>query len=144
VSELTDIRDRHYEGVGSGDLDLAASVMAPDIENRFPGAPPGSADGVEGFRAFAGPFANAFPDASIRVVSTVESGDTIVTEGVYGGTHTGPLEGPQGTVPPTGRTIELPFADIFRVRDGRAVAHHLYFDQATFMAQLGLLPQPAG
>ena len=86
----------------------------------------------------------AFPDASIRVVSTVEAGDTIVTEGVYGGTHTGPLDSPQGTVPPTGRAIDLPFVDIFRVRDGKAVVHHLYFDQLTFMAQLGLMPQPAG
>src|SRR2546429_2933076 len=50
MSELSDVRDRHYEGVINGDLDQAASVMAPDVENRFPGAPPGSVDGIEGFK----------------------------------------------------------------------------------------------
>jgi predicted ester cyclase len=112
--------------------------MTPDVENQFPGAAPGSVNGIEGHKRFVGPFLKAFPDARITIVSTMEAGDTIVTEGVYGGTHTGPMEGPQGTIPPTGRKIELPFADIFKVRGGKVVAHHLYFDQMTFMAQLGL------
>jgi len=34
--------------------------------------------------------------------------------------------------------------DIFRVRDGKFVSHHIYFDQMTFLAQLGLMPGGAG
>ena len=143
MSELTDLRDRHYEGVKSGDVDLAASTLANDVENILPGAPPGAMNGVAGFRAFAEPFAKAFPNAGMTLTSTVEAGDTIITEGVFTGTHTGPLETPQGTVPPTGRSIEIPFADIFVARDGKFVKHHLYFDNAAFMAQLGLMPEPA-
>jgi hypothetical protein len=37
---------------------------------------------------------------------------------------------------------DLPYADIFRVRDGKVYYHAVYFDQMTMMMQLGLMPQP--
>jgi predicted ester cyclase len=143
MSELTDMRDKHYEGVTSGDLDKAASMMADDVENILPGAPPGAANGLEAFRAFAKPFASGFPDSAMENMTTIEAGDTIITEGLFTGTNTGPLETPMGTLPATGKKISLPFADIFVARDHKFVKHHLYFDQAAFMAQLGLVPEPA-
>lgn len=143
MSDLTDMRDLHYEGVTSGDIDKAASMLADDVENILPGSPPGAANGLEGFRAFAKPFAVGFPDSAMENMTTIEAGDTIITEGVFTGTNTGPLETPMGTIPATGKKIALPFADIFVARDGKFVKHHLYFDQAAFMAQLGLVPEPA-
>jgi predicted ester cyclase len=144
MSELTDFRDRFYdEAINRGDVEAGASMLAPDVENQFPGTPPGTdSKGVEGFRKFVSPFFKGFPDARITVLNTVESGDTIVTEGVYRGTHTGALDGPEGSIPPTGRQIELPFASTFKLRAGKAVVQHLYFDRLTFMAQLGLAGQP--
>jgi len=38
-------------------------------------------------------------------------------------------------VPPTEATVDLRFADLSRVRDGKIVAYHTYYDQ------LGLLTQ---
>jgi ketosteroid isomerase-like protein len=145
VSALTDVRDRHYEGVSKVDLELGASVLAPDVENMFPGAPPGSANGVDGWKAFAGPMFKAIPEGvEIQILTTAESGDTLFTEAVLRATHTGPLETPQGTIAPTGGRLEIPCVDVFKIRDGKTVSHHLYFDQATLMAQLGVVSQPAG
>ena len=48
-----------------------------------------------------------------------------------------------GSVPPTGRTLDLPYCDVFRVENGRVVSHHIYYDQVMFLAQLGLLPAPS-
>jgi hypothetical protein len=33
--------------------------------------------------------------------------------------------------------------DIFQARDGKFVSHRIYWDNATFLAQLGLMPEPA-
>ena len=35
-------------------------------------------------------------------------------------------------------------SDVFRVRDGKVAAQHVYWDQMAFMAQLGLMPEQAG
>jgi ketosteroid isomerase-like protein len=75
---------------------------------------------------------------------TVESaGDLVVAEGTWSGTHTGPMPTPQGEVPPTGRRPTIRFAGVVRVRDGRLVSVHNYFDRLEFMSQLGLMPEPA-
>lgn len=143
MSDLSDVRDRHYEGVRSTDLEVAAAALAPDVENVLPGMEPGSASGVEGWKRFAAPLFNATDRIDIEILSTIEAGDTIVSELMLRAAHTGPLEGPRGTLPATGRQIELPCCDIFRVRAGQAVAHHLYFDMAALLAQLGLTPAAA-
>ena len=46
-------------------------------------------------------------------------------------------------IPPTGRAFTLPYVDIFQARDGKFVSHRIYWDNAAFLAQLGLLPEPA-
>ena len=75
---------------------------------------------------------------------TIEAaGDVVALEGTWNGTHTGPMPLPQGEVAPTGKRLPIPFAGIVRVRDGRIASVHNYFDQMPFMAQLGLLPEPA-
>lgn len=38
--------------------------------------------------------------------------------------------------------VEFCFADFFEVEGGRIVKHRLYYDQVTFLTQLGLMPGP--
>jgi hypothetical protein len=40
------------------------------------------------------------------------------------GTHTGPLHGPGGEVPPTGKSLALPFCSTLRVTDGKIVSRY--------------------
>jgi len=87
--------------------------------------------------------AQAFPDSRLEVHTLIEAGNRVVVEGAYAGTHTGPLASPQGTVPPTGRTLALPYCEVFEVSAGRIASKHVYYDQMTFAAQLGLLPELA-
>jgi predicted ester cyclase len=62
---------------------------------------------------------------------------TAVVEFWGRGTHTGPLETPKGTIPPTGRRVEWQLCFVYDVHHGKV--HHVreYFDAATLMAQLG-------
>jgi predicted ester cyclase len=82
--------------------------------------------------------AQAFPDALFQVDRWVDSGDVAVAEGTYSGTHTGPLQTPDGAVEATGLSVRIPFAMLFRVEGDLIAVLHAYWDQATFMRQLGL------
>lgn len=77
---------------------------------------------------------------NIRMTSSIESGDAIAVEGILSGTHRGPMQTAAGELPPTGKRIELPFADVFEIQDGRVKAHRVYYDQLTFLHQLGVMP----
>jgi ketosteroid isomerase-like protein len=56
------------------------------------------------------------------------------------GTHTGPLVGPADAIPATGPSFSYPFCDVLQARDGTFIAHRIYWDNATFLGQLGLMP----
>ena len=138
MSELTDIVETHYKGMNNGDLDLAMSVFAYDVETLTPQGP---SQGLEDFRRFGQAFLEAVPNGTISGDRMFECGDTIIVEGTYSGTHTGDLAGPSGPIPPTGKAFRFGYVDILQARDGKVVSHHIYWDNLAFMAQLGLLPQ---
>jgi ketosteroid isomerase-like protein len=78
-----------------------------------------------------------------ELVSGIESGEVVALEGHVTGTHDGTLVGPMGETAPTGRRIDIPWAALARVEGGRVASFHGYWDAALFIAQLGLLPEPA-
>lgn len=82
----------------------------------------------------AGPF-EAFPDLSFEAGETVVSENTVAAEWVMRGTNTGPL---RFGLPPTNKTIALPGSDLIEVGDNGISAVRGYFDQKTFVEQLGL------
>jgi len=137
MSDLQQMYKTHIVGVNNGDLDVALSVFDDDVEVVTPN---GAMTGAQSQRMLGEAFRTAAPDAKIDVVRTFEVGDTIVAEGTYAGTHTGPLQGPAGTIAPTGRRFAFAFCDVLQARDGKFVAHRIYWDNATFLAQLGLMP----
>ena len=59
------------------------------------------------------------------------------------GTHTGPLNTPNGPIPPTGKSIDLHSLSILRFEDDRVASEHNYFDQLDMLTQLGLAPTPS-
>jgi predicted ester cyclase len=84
----------------------------------------------------------AFTDIAHRYVSYVEQGDAFADEWVFVGTHTGPLQLPDGTeLAATGRRVEMPGMEFVKVRDGKIVVDNLYYDNLGVAAQFGLLPQ---
>ena len=42
--------------------------------------------------------------------------------------------------PATGKTVEILGVSVIKVRDGEIVTMHDYFDSASWMTQLGMLP----
>jgi predicted ester cyclase len=86
-------------------------------------------------------FAGAFPDARYTINRVIESGASVALEGVYSATHTGTLRMPDGTeLAATGRHVRVPFVTLFDVEGDKISSHRAYWDVATVMAQLGLMP----
>jgi steroid delta-isomerase-like uncharacterized protein len=136
-----DVVGRFYEAFGAGDLDAALDACADDLEIVDPGM--GQVRGRKLFREYLETFKRAMPDARAIVEQMVESEGTVVVEGRFTGTHTGPLATDDGDVDPTGAAVDLRFADVSRVRDGTIVAYHTYYDQLGLLTQLGLMGDPA-
>jgi predicted ester cyclase len=141
MSALRSLVEKHYAQIANKEWDRASEVFTPDVETTEPGA--GTMHGLEATVAYGMAFITAFPDGRLHLDAAVESGESIVVEGRFTGTHNGPLVSPAGTIPPTGRKLELSYCDVFKIKNDRIAAHRIYYDRVDFMAQLGLLPEPS-
>lgn len=83
-------------------------------------------------------WAAAFPDSKATFQNAHVSGNTVILELTWHGTHTGPLRTAAGEIPATGKPIELRACQIVDVADGKTQQIRQYFDMATLMAQLGV------
>lgn len=127
----------HYDALNHRDFARFLAIAQEDC--RVLDVPSGrELRGHDGFRAYAQNWVQSFPDLRIEPTVMVATGDRVMVEGWARGTNTGPLSGPEGEMPPTGRKLELAFVDVFELRDGRIVANRVYYDAATFARQLGL------
>jgi predicted ester cyclase len=100
-------------------------------------------EGREAATQYAMAWLNAFPDARLNVKNEFASGDWVVQEFTFEGTHEGTLSGPAGEIPATHRRLNGRGVQIFRVEGDEVVDTRLYFDQVQIMTQLGLMPEPA-
>jgi steroid delta-isomerase-like uncharacterized protein len=135
------IVDEGNRAFNDHDIEGLLRLYSSDAEVRAPGQ---VARTSEEIRQFTNAWLQGFPDAKIEVVNVIEAGDVLVEEGICRGTHTGSFPTPMGDIPPTGKSVEGPFVDIFEIRDGKVVSDRLTFDRLQLMEQLGLMPQPAG
>lgn len=84
---------------------------------------------------------DAFSDIHCDSQGKHGAGNTAIDEGYFTGTNTAPMTMPTGdTLPATGKHVTVRNCDIATVENGKIVQHHLYFDQADFLGQLGLAP----
>jgi steroid delta-isomerase-like uncharacterized protein len=140
MGQAKDVVDRAWKALEASDIDGFVRFCRPDTECRQAGM---AFRGPAAIHAMLEGFFQALPDMHHEVVDWVEAGDTIALELRITGTHTGTLPTPNGPVPPSGRSLHLESVDFIKVVDGKIASWHVYYDQLSFMAQLGLLPTPA-
>jgi steroid delta-isomerase-like uncharacterized protein len=118
------------------DFDRLDSAIAPDGEYRNVAS--GEVfRGAEGVKQYQRNWATAFPESQVEITNLVGCGETVTMEYIGRGKQTGPLNTPQGTIPPTGREVELALCDVLTVRGGKIAGGRTYFDLASLMRQLG-------
>ena len=84
----------------------------------------------------------AFPEMDLEVTRTIAAQEVVVTQWVFTGTNSGPLEPPvfDDRIEPSGRTIRLRGVSIYDVSDGLLRRETMYIDLATLMVELGVEP----
>jgi steroid delta-isomerase-like uncharacterized protein len=140
---MTDPRtlaERLFAAMDDHRWDDVTTVVQPDAEISTPFAQGMS---VAAWLDLNHAFATAFPDGRHTITDVIADGDRVAIEGTWSGTHTGPMAGPGGEIPATGRSVTLPFCGVATVRDDRIAAVTMYLDQMAMLAQLGILPEPA-
>lgn len=95
-------------------------------------------------REFRDQFLTGWVEASgdIRITDPryFDAGQTMVCTFTVIGTHDGSL----GPFPATGKAFALPLCEMWHFDSaGRVVGGDLYYDQASLLTQLGLMPQPS-
>jgi predicted ester cyclase len=140
---MTDARtlaERLFEVIDSHRWADIETVLHPDAEMS---SPFGDRLTVAAWLDVNRSFAVACPDGRHTITDVVDGGDRFAVEGIWTGTHTGPLGGPSGEIPPTGRSVVLPFCGVATRSGDRIAAVTVHLDQMTMLGQLGLLPEPA-
>jgi steroid delta-isomerase-like uncharacterized protein len=120
------------------DANGLAALHAPDAELHLPFRPEG-VKGRDAVRKFNEPLLKALQDIDIRTLNIAAKGDVVAAEFVLTARHTGALEMPTGTLPPTNRQVTLPAAVFLRInREGLIAEARGYFDMVGFLQQLGV------
>jgi steroid delta-isomerase-like uncharacterized protein len=131
-----------YDAFNSRDVERAMRIATDDLEIEL--VPFGrSFRGPAGLREFMEGWIEPFPDARVEITNMVASEDgRVAAEFIGRGTHTGTLKTPAGDVAPTNRQAEGRYCEVMEMRDGKVARLRSYFDGATMMRQLGLMPEP--
>jgi steroid delta-isomerase-like uncharacterized protein len=95
--------------------------------------------GRDGARQSMQMYIKAFPDLHFDIEQMIASGEFVVTRWHVTGTHKGELMG----IPPTGRRGEgIHGCTVSEYRAGKVVRQWLYWDVATLLRQIGVMPAP--
>ena len=79
------------------------------------------------------------PDTAMTPVSRTIGVDRVVDEMVFEFTHTIKMDWMLPGLEPTGKHVKVALVVIVHFRDGKLAHEHIYWDQASVLAQLGLL-----
>ncbi|MEW6543425.1 MAG: nuclear transport factor 2 family protein [Nitrospirota bacterium] len=100
----------------------------------------GGAGAEEVRRFYATYFVGKWPaDTKAEQVSRTVGRDQVVDELIMRFTHDVPLDFMLPGIPPTGKPVVLPVVVVMRFEGGEIAHEHIYWDQASLLAQVGLL-----
>ena len=80
------------------------------------------------------------PDTTLTPVSRTVGEGQLVDEMIFSFTHTQEIPWMLPGIAPTHRRVEVPLVAIVRFRGDKLAHEHIYWDQASVLRQIGLLP----
>ena len=137
ASNKTIVRRIFEEGFNQNKPAVWDELIGPNyVNHNFPAPAPG----IEGFKMVVGMFLAGFPDLRITLDDVLAEGDRVATRGTFTGTHRGEFNG----IPATGKSVKVPYIDIWRIdpERGQAVENWVQMDMIGLLQQLGVMPVP--
>ena len=95
----------------------------------------GNITGIDGFRDYYNNYLTGFSDAEFSFVDIFSQGDKLVKHWSFKGTHDGEMFG----IPATNNKLEISGTTLVEMKDGKVFKEQDFFDQLSFLSQLGLL-----
>lgn len=125
----------------SHDVNALVAFYAEDGTYTNPGT--GKISG-EAFAQWVGGLFTAIPDFKVQVVSADPiDEDSLAEQWVITGTWKKPFPGgPLVGKKPTGKSFRVPGAEFQEWDEGKLESVNAYYDQMTFLTQLGVIPPP--
>ena len=136
--DLIKIAREVVDAFNTSDWERTKALMTPDYLYNEVGTRRRIQGPEEVVAALQG-WKQAMPDAEGTVTNAFASGNTVTLEITWEGTHTGPLEGPTGTIPASGKRQVTPAAWILTFEGDKIKESHHYFDMVTLLDQIGAL-----
>jgi ketosteroid isomerase-like protein len=84
-------------------------------------------------------YGTAFADMHRELYDFLTVGNTVFVRLALQGTHTGPLQTPFGTIPPTGKRMDAPCVDILELDNGKIRKFDCYPSGSIVLTQLGVI-----
>ena len=114
-----------------------AATLATFEQPRYEIIPTGEVhDGPDEVMEYFRTSRATFPDQRNELRAMHHADDSVIVEFDLLGTHRGPLRG----IPPTDKEFRCPMIAVFRFGAEKIVCERVYFDAATILRQLGILP----
>lgn len=120
--------------------DSLATVVVDDLRRHSAATQGPPVTSRQAFVDLQEKFLVSFPDQRAVIDQIVAEGDYVAVLATYHATHTGPM----GDIPATGKAVSSPFLGMLRLQDGMIHEMWVEWDNLAMMAQMGLMPPPAG
>ena len=138
--EVIKIARENVEAFTAGDWQRLKAALASDViydeigtNRRLQGAD----QMLEAYKAWK----QAIPDGKGTITHAFASSNAVLIEVTWTGKQTGPLVGPNGTIPATGKLWNVQGAQVITVEGGKIRELHQYFDLLTILQQIGAAPK---
>lgn len=136
---MLELLKEHLAQFAAGDWDNYKAALAPNAVYEET-ATMQKANGPEAIVEHMKRWKRAFPDSEAKFINGFESGDQLIAEIEWNGTHSGPLEGPFGTIQATNKRGTLRAVIVAEVKDKKVASVRHYFDLLTLLTQMGVTP----
>jgi len=120
----------------AGDLDRLDKYYAADFVRHCQATPNVEVTSLEGMKELLIRDRESVSDPKMVIHRLVAEDDLVA----FWGTYSGIQDGPMGPYPATGKRMELDFAGMHRIADGKIVETWVTWDNMTGLSQLGLFP----
>ena len=142
MADKVQLAKQNVEAFGKGDwASFKAPLSADSVYEEL--ATQRRVQGPDAIVELSKGWREAFPDAKGTITKAVESGDTVVLEIIWEGTHTGELKSAMGPIPATYKKVKIPAVEVVTFKTDKIAETKHYFDLMTLLGQIGALPTPA-
>ena len=139
-SDLAQVSADLIDAFNEADWERFRGVLSPDTVYTETGTGR-RVEGADAYVTLCQGWKVALPDVRGTIRGAIATEDQVAQEILWEGTHTGPMETPGGTLPPSGAQISVEASLWLRFQGDKAREVHHYLDVLSLLQQIGAIPR---